>query len=499
VADSNNFRVRLIRLNPCSPTVCGPQISTFAGNGTPSWSGDGGQATSAQLGNPYAIAFDAAGNEYIADNQNAAIRKITPSGVISTIAGTGVSGYSGDGGPAVGAKLNDPRGVAVNAAGDIFISDAANQRIRKVDHSTGNITTVVGDGFIGSFGDGGLGTGAEVNFPTGLAVDAGGNLYIADTGNNRVRVLAPGGTITAFAGDGIAGFGGDGTLATSAQLHGPEGLALDASGNLAIADTLNNRVRRVDGTGTITTIAGTGQFGLAGDLHLAILAMLAKPYGVAFDSTGNLYIADTFNERVRAIDTHGIIRSVVGSCGIVAAFSGDGGPADLAHVNFPLGLATDGFNNLYIAEIDSNRVRIASIPQGSRGDTCPAAAGSAGTRGVTGSGGGTPGTRMPQSGPASRIPMPLNLPAGTTVPSHPTRALPARIPARLIPPGRQAPGAARPSNVQAVPEVVGAPKLAMAVRPTNAPDPISPWYALLLAPFALLVVALVIQWRRQRE
>ena len=169
MADSKNFRVRLIRLNPCSPTVCGPQISTFAGNGTPSWSGDGAQATAAQLGNPYAIAFDAAGNEYVADNQNAAIRKITPTGVISTVAGRGVAGYSGDNGPATSAMLSDPRGVTVNSSGDIFISDAGNQRIRKVDHATGNITTVAGNGFVGSSGDGGAGISAEVNFPSALA------------------------------------------------------------------------------------------------------------------------------------------------------------------------------------------------------------------------------------------------------------------------------------------------------------------------------------------
>jgi sugar lactone lactonase YvrE len=393
-----------------------------------------------------------------------------------------------------------PQGLAVTAAGDIFISDTGNQRIRKVDHKTGNITTVAGNGFIGSIGDGGPGTSAEVNSPTALAVDGTGNLYIADTGSNRVRVLTPGGTINAFAGNGVAGYGGDTGLATAALLNAPGGLAIDASGNVVIADTSNHRVRQVDiGTGIITTIAGTGVPGLSGDLHLATVASLDYPNGLAFDPAGNLYIADTGNERIRAINTHGIISSVVGACGIVAAFSGDGGPADLAYINTPFGLATDAAGNLYIAEVNSNRVRIASAAPGARNDSCKGVAGSPGTRGVNSGPAGSPGTRVPQYGPASLIPMPLKLPAGTTVPARPTLAIPGRVPARLTGPGRKVDGAPQRSSVQAAPEVVGTAHSRVSRAPSIGPEPISPWYAVLVVPFALLVVALVIQWRRQRE
>ena len=314
-------------------------------------------------------------------------------------------------------------------------------------------------------------------------------------------MLTPGGTITTFAGTGGAGYAGDGALATAALLNAPRGLAIDASGNVTIADTANNRVRQVaNGTGVITTIAGNGQFGLAGDKHPATLGMLASPYGLAYDSAGTLYIADPGNQRIRAIDTRGIIRSVVGICGIVAAFTGDGGPADLAHVNVPLGLATDALGNLYIADTASNRVRVASIPHGTRGDSCPGSAGTRGARSANpGSLGQPPGVRIPQPGLASLIPMPTQLPAGTTVPTRPTRAVPTRPSTRVTAPGRQAPGALKPATVQAVPAVVSGTELAVTARPAASAEPLSPWYAALLAPLVLLVVALVIQWRRQRE
>ncbi|MBI2832519.1 MAG: Ig-like domain repeat protein [Chloroflexi bacterium] len=280
-------------------------ITTVAGNGTPGYGGDGGQATSASLNSPAGIALDSNGNLFIADTSNARIRKVAGN-TITTVAGGNqeidFSGNGGDGGLATSAWLNSPQGVAVDSNGNLFITNI--NRIRKVTASTGIIDTVVGNGASGSGGDGGLAASAQLNYSVGVAVDSGDNLFIADSGNNRIRkVTASTGIITTVAGNGASGSGGDGGLATSAQLNFPVGVALDSAGNLFIADRDNQRVRRVDAaTGIITTVAGTGTGGYNEDNITATGAQLFNPYGVVADSGGNyLFIADTENNRIRKV------------------------------------------------------------------------------------------------------------------------------------------------------------------------------------------------------
>ena len=210
------------------------------------------------------MAVDASGNLYIADTGNNRIRKVSATGIITTVAGNGSAGYSGDGGPATSAQLDGPEGVAVDGSGNLYIADTCNNRIRKVS-ATGIITTVAGNGSAGYSGDGGPATSAQLSLPAGVAVDGSGNLYIADSGNNRIRKVSATGIITTVAGNGSPGYSGDGGPATSAQLNQPAGVAVDASGNLYIADSSNNRIRKVSATGIITTVAGNGFDGYSGD------------------------------------------------------------------------------------------------------------------------------------------------------------------------------------------------------------------------------------------
>ena len=329
-------------------------ITTVAGTGTVGFSGDGGPATSAELNDPYGVAVDGSGNLYIADTQNNRVRKVDGSGTITTVAGTGTAGFSGDGGPATSAAALRSPGVAVDGSGNLYIADYANSRVRKVDGS-GTITTVAGTGTAGFSGDGGPATSAELDHPVGVAVDGSGNLYIADYDNNVVRKVNGSGTITTIAGTGTFGFSGDGGPATSAELSSTAGVALDGSGNLYIADEDNSRVRKVDGSGTITTVAGTGTAGFSGDGGPATSAELNFPGGVAVDGSGNLYIADAINHRVRKVDGSGTITTVAGTG--TFGFSGDGGPATSAELNDPDGVAVDGSGNLYIADFDNSRVR----------------------------------------------------------------------------------------------------------------------------------------------
>ncbi len=352
IADADNHRIR--RVEAATGT-----ISTIAGTGERGYSGDGGPATEAELGYPSGVTVDGAGNLYIADEGDDRIRKVeAATGTISTIAGTGEWGYSGDGGPAIEAQLSEPHGVAVDAVGNVYVTDYWNHRVRKVDAVTGTISTIVGTGEWGYSGDGGPASEAQLRYPSAVAVDGAGNLYIADSGNNRIRkVDVATGTISTIAGTGEWGYSGDGGPASEAQLRYPSAVAVDGAGNLYIADSGNNRIRKVSAfTGTISTIAGTGEWGYSGDGGPAIEAQLGYPSAVAVDGASNLYIADFHNNRIRKVDVAtGTISTIAGTG--EWGYSGDGGPATQARLGYPEGVAVNGDGNLYISDSRNNRIR----------------------------------------------------------------------------------------------------------------------------------------------
>jgi trimeric autotransporter adhesin len=337
-------------------------ITTVAGNGNPGFSGDGGPATAASLSEPSGVAVDASGNLFIADLRNNRVRKVSASGEITTVAGNGDAGFSGDGGPATAASLNQPTDVAVDASGNLFIADDYNQRIRKVSVD-GIITTFAGNGASGFSGDGGPAASAAFYYPSAVAVDASGNLFISDTANCRIRKVSADGIISTVAGNGNYGFSGDGGPATSASLFSPGALAVDASGRLFISDVVNNRIREVSTSGIITTVAGNGPTcevaepcgGFSGDGGPATSASLNRPSGVALDSSGNLFIADYYNNLVRKVSASGIIITFAGTGRL--GFSGDGGPATLATLRYPFEVAADAFGNLFIVDTDNERIR----------------------------------------------------------------------------------------------------------------------------------------------
>ena len=472
ISDAGNQRIR---------EVSNGVIVTIAGNGLTGYGGDGGPATSARLNGPVGLAVDSAGNVYVADTNNSCIRMVS-NGVISTIAGNGTAGFSGDNGPAVNSELNSPYAVAADANGNLYISDTVNNRIREItggvittvaaqlntplgltadsagdiffadrdsarvrELSNGVLTTVAGNGMQGFSGDNGPATGAELFLPIGVALDPAGDIYISDSGEARIRKVtngtistAAGGAIppannipaasaqfnnpfgiavdsagnvyladrsynrvleisnaavTIVAGNGAAGFGGDGGPATAAQLSAPAGVAVDSAGNLYIADFGNSRVRKVS-NGVISTIAGNGAAGASGDNGPAANAELNGPLAVALDSTGDVYIVDSGNNSIREIMNGVITTAVTGlnspagiavdSTGAVyfsddsidnrirkvangvittvagigsAGFSGDNGPAASAEVNQPAGIAVDSAGNLYIADVSNQRIR----------------------------------------------------------------------------------------------------------------------------------------------
>ncbi len=294
IADPFSYDVRKV-------TAATGIITTVAGTGTGGYSGDGGPATAAQLSGTTSVAVDSVGNLYIADDNNVVIRKVTAStGIITTIAGNGRWGYSGDGGPALSAELANQLAVAVDGAGNLYIADGFNMVVRKVSASTGIITTIAGNGTAGYTGDGGPATSAELNWPYGVAVDSAGNVYIADLGNNVIREVTPSGTITTVAGNGTQGYKGDGSSALSAELNQPQGVSLDSAGNLYISDTGNNVIREVS-SGTITTVAGNGVYGYSGDGGPAIDGELEIPSNTVVDAAGNIYIADFCNHVIREV------------------------------------------------------------------------------------------------------------------------------------------------------------------------------------------------------
>jgi len=341
VADTGNNRVR---------RLAGGVLSTIAGTGAAGFSGDGGPATAAQLWSPRGVAVDAAGNVFIADRWNRRVRQVAPNGIISTIAGNGTAGFSGDFGSALAAQFGDLYAISIDLVGGVYLADAANHRIRRV--SGGVIVPIAGNGNPAFSGDGGLATAAALYQPYGVAADIGGYIYIADSSNFRLRVIFPGGVIRTMAGTGTPGFSGDGSTATGAQLFNPTAAAVDPAGNLYVADTDNHRVRRVTPGGTVTTVAGNGGIFFSGDGGPATAATLYRPSGVALDVAGNLYIADTFNNRVRLVSPGGVISTVAGG----GTSPANGIAATAAQVLLPSAVALDAAGNLYFAD-SSNRVR----------------------------------------------------------------------------------------------------------------------------------------------
>lgn len=344
-------------------------ISTFAGIGTnDEFAGDDGQATAAELNNPYSVAIDGAGNVLIADQVNHRIRKVNTSGIITTIAGTGTGSYTGDDAAATAATLYAPLGILVDTAGDIYIADTYNHVVRKITSSTGVISTVAGTNTPGFTGDGNgvddgdsetdpQATGAEINRPTSLAVDSTGNLYISDTYNSRIRkILASNWTIDTVVGDGAERRWGDEGLATEASINHPQGIAFDKAGNLYIADTNNHQIRKVTTDGIIHTVAGTSEFGYNGDEIPATQAMLFYPKWVAVDDAGNLYIADSFNMRIRMVTTDGMIHTIAGNG--VYGMSGDGGPAIDAELRFPSSITLGKNGLIYVADNQNHRIAL---------------------------------------------------------------------------------------------------------------------------------------------
>lgn len=419
IADFENNRIRKVE-------AASGLITTVAGAGAAGYSGDGGPAVNATLSQPVAVSLDGSGNLYIADGGNSVIRRVEAStGIITTIAGNGNPGFSGDNGPANAAAIR-PIGVDLDSAGNLFIADFANSRIRRVDAVTNIITTIAGRGLgdrlpardatllspqsltfdqagnlffadsanhrirrvdavtnlVSTVAGGGLAlsgegipaTGAEVFLPQDVAVDNAGNVYIAEPRNFRIRkVDAATGIITLVAGGGL---GADGGPARDARVVSPRSVAVDAAGNLYIAETGTHRIRRVDAaTGIITTLAGNGTAGFSGDGGPAIAAVLNAPFDLALDSAGNLYIADTSNQRVRKITAATQSITTVAGNG-QEGFTGDFGPATSAALNAPAGVALDSSNNLYIADRDNNRIRrvdaatqiITTIAGGGTGD-----------------------------------------------------------------------------------------------------------------------------------
>jgi uncharacterized protein (TIGR03437 family) len=343
----------------CAPSVVAQTIATIAGNGVAGFSGDNGQATAASLSSPRGIAFDAQGNIYIADRFNHRVRRVTPSGTITTFAGTGVAGFSGDGGLAANAQLNQPEDIWIDAGGTVYIADSSNHRIRRVAVN-GIITTVAGVGIDSFNGDGIPAVNAQLNRPTSLVVDASGNIFLADSSNQRIRRVAVNGIISTVAGTGVEGYSGDGGSATAATLRFPVGLAIDNSGNLYIADAGNHVIRRVSASGTITTVVGTGagagtdQGTFSGDGGAATSAGLNTAEDVAVDSLDTLFVADSANYRIRRV-SGGIITTIAGTG--LDGFSGDGGAATSATLNFPWSLSLDASGNLFLGDMFNHRVR----------------------------------------------------------------------------------------------------------------------------------------------
>ncbi len=344
ITDVNTHSVRKVDVNGI--------ITTIAGSGVRGYGGDGTKATSAKLNFPTSIAFDNYGNVYIADEGNHCIRKIDQFGIITTIAGNGNGGFSGDGGPATLARLNSPKGLGFDDDGNLYVADSYNFRIRKIDQ-TGKISTIAGNGNSGYSGDGGPSANASFTYPTDVKFDGNGNMYVAD--GTRLRKISKNGVIETIAGTGIVGFRGDGSNALNAELNYPTSISFDSNGNTYISDRFNNRVRRITKDGIINTIAGNGIPGFSGDGGDALKAEI-KLIKVITDKEDNIIISDAVENRIRKIDGKGIISTVAGSG--FSGFGGDGGGATSANLNWPIGISFDTSGNLLIADQNNHRIRL---------------------------------------------------------------------------------------------------------------------------------------------
>lgn len=342
------------------PLFAGAQvINTVAGNGSLVYTGDSTAATSASFYYPMGVAVDATGNIYISDALNAVVRKVNTAGIISTVAGSGTTGFGGDGGHATAdsAKLNNPAGLAVDIYGNLYISDAGNSRIRRVDRF-GNISTIAGGG--SSRAEGAYAVDYSLNAPAGIAFDAAGSIYISDDGRIQ-KITYPLAKIATIAGIGGTGFAGDEGPATAALFSDPQGLAVDLSGNVYVADKNNFRIRKIGTSGIVTTVAGNGAgsvtgFGtFSGDDGPAVDASLNFPSGVAIGPGGKIYIADRNNNRIRVLDPSGNITTLAGNG--TSGFGGDGGPASDAILSAPCSVAFDVNGDLYIADELNSRIR----------------------------------------------------------------------------------------------------------------------------------------------
>ena len=346
IADNGNNRIRKVSTDGIIHTIAGGSVAGY---------GDGGMALSAELYGPGWVTKDASGNLYIADIDASRVRKVDATGIISTFAGTGIGGSTGDGGPANAAQIYYPQSIDFDQSGNLFICDAGENVIRKVNTS-GIISTVAGTaGTAGSTGDGGPASLSLLNIPVNLKVDQHNRIFICDRSNRKIRMIDTTGIITTIAGNGTAGNTGDGGPATAAEITSPHGIDFDAAGNLYFADASNCVIRKITPSGIISTVAGTGSFGFSGDGGPATAAQFAFPCAIAIDPSGNIFVSDENNSCIRKIDASGIIHTVIGVD--TAGFAGDGGPANVAKMNLQYGISFDQAGNLYIADWGNHRIR----------------------------------------------------------------------------------------------------------------------------------------------
>jgi hypothetical protein len=335
-------------------------ISTYAGTGTVGYSGSGGPATSAMIYHPHGCTIDGAGNLYFSDYENNCVRKVTPSGTITTIAGNGTAGYSPDGTTATSASIYHPFDVAIDASGTIYFTEVVNHIVRKIN-AAGQLVTIAGVyGVSGSSGDGGPATAAHLTNPSGLVIDASGNVIVVDQFSHCVRKINTSGIISTIAGDGSVAFSGDGGPATAASLSYPNFINLDNSGNLLLTDNGNHRIRKITPAGIISTIIGNGSTSFSGDGGPATAASLQYPGSAFMDAAGNIWVADNLHNRIRKVNTTGIISTVAGNG--IAGYSGDGGPATTAKINGAVDVVVDAAGSFYISDFSNNRIRKVSMP-----------------------------------------------------------------------------------------------------------------------------------------